>query len=150
MAESDEKVIRKLIEARNAAICDGDAARALEAVAEDVTSYDLRPPLVHQGAAARDRWALEQWLATWDGPVAVELCDPTVAVDGDLAVAFGLGHMQGCKKVEGDVELWYRVTLVFERLRGTWKVVHEHLSVPFRMDGSGRAALDLRPDGPTA
>ena len=86
----------------------------------------------------------------WAGPVAVELCDPTVAVDGDLAVVFGLGHMQGRKKTEGDVELWYRVTLVFERLRGGWKVVHEHLSVPFRMDGSGRAALDLRPDGPTA
>jgi ketosteroid isomerase-like protein len=150
MGESDETVIRKLIEARNAAIHEGDAERALEAVAENVTSYDLRPPLVYRGAAARDRFALEQWFATWEGPIVVDLSDPTVMVDGDLAVAFGLGHMQGRKKAEGEVELWYRVTLCFERVRGAWKVVHEHLSVPFRMDGSGLAALDLRPDGPTA
>ena len=150
MAKSDETTLRKLIEARNASIRAGDAAGALEAVAENVTSYDLRPPLVFHGAAARDKWALEQWLASWDGPVDVEMHDPTIMVDGDLAVAFGLSRMRGKKKAEGKVELWYRVTLCFERKHGEWKVFHEHISVPFLMDGSGKAALDLRPEGPTA
>jgi hypothetical protein len=29
---------------------------------------------------------------------------------------------------------------------GTWKIVHEHTSVPFHMDGSFRAATDLTPE----
>ena len=30
-------------------------------------------------------------------------------------------------------------------LAGTWKIAHEHTSVPFYMDGSFRAAVDLEP-----
>jgi hypothetical protein len=29
--------------------------------------------------------------------------------------------------------------------RGQWKITHVHNSVPFAMDGSGRALLDLKP-----
>jgi ketosteroid isomerase-like protein len=141
----DVTTIRELIDARNEAIEKGDAERALGPVAENVTSYDLQPPLAYEGAAARDREGLEEWLATWDGPVAIETQDPTIAVDGDLGFAYGLSRMRGTKKGEGPVELWYRTTLCFERSGGEWKVVHEHRSVPFLMDGSGRAALDLQP-----
>jgi ketosteroid isomerase-like protein len=28
---------------------------------------------------------------------------------------------------------------------GAWKIAHEHTSVPFYMDGSFRAAIDLKP-----
>jgi hypothetical protein len=28
---------------------------------------------------------------------------------------------------------------------GAWKVTHEHFSVPFYMDGSNKAAIDLKP-----
>jgi PhnB protein len=28
---------------------------------------------------------------------------------------------------------------------GGWKAMHEHLSVPFYMDGSKKAAVDLKP-----
>jgi ketosteroid isomerase-like protein len=146
MAETDDATIRKLIEAHSAAIRAGDAARALAVLADDAVSYDLAPPLQHRRAAARDRKALEEWLATWDGPVSQEMRDPTIAVDGDLAFAYGLSRMRGKKKGAGPIELWYRVTLCFERIHGAWKVVHEHASVPFLMDGSGKAALDLRPE----
>ena len=116
-----------------------------EHLAAKVTSYDLRPPLEFRDAAARDVKALEEWFTTWDGPIEVELRDPTIAIDGDLAFAFGLANMRGRKRDEGAVDLWYRVTLCFQRQLGQWKVVHEHASVPFRMDGSEKAALDLRP-----
>ena len=33
----------------------------------------------------------------------------------------------------------------FRREGGQWKVAHVHDSVPFAMDGSGRALLDLKP-----
>lgn len=41
--------------------------------------------------------------------------------------------------------LWYRVTIGLRRVDGRWLVVHEHESVPFLMDGSFAAAVDLKP-----
>ena len=43
------------------------------------------------------------------------------------------------------MDLWVRTTLGFRKADGRWRVVHEHVSVPFYMDGSERAALDLKP-----
>ena len=68
-----------------------------------------------------------------------------MVVDGDLAVAWGLSRMRGKKRDTGPVELWYRTTLCFQRQHGKWKVIHEHASVPFLMDGSDKAAIDLKP-----
>ncbi len=43
------------------------------------------------------------------------------------------------------VDMWLRETLCFRKIDGRWLVTHEHASVPFYMDGSERAALDLKP-----
>ncbi len=50
------------------------------------------------------------------------------------------------RKTDGEViDLWRRQTFGLKRVRGAWKIVHEHSSVPFYMDGSYRAAIDLKP-----
>ena len=71
--------------------------------------------------------------------------DPTILVDGDLAVAFEPQPHARRSAARVPVDLWYRTTLCFQRQRGKWKVVHEHGSVPMLMDGSGKAATQLRP-----
>jgi PhnB protein len=38
-----------------------------------------------------------------------------------------------------------RATVGFRKVDGKWRVVHEHVSVPFYMDGSYKAAVDLKP-----
>ncbi|MCH5378013.1 MAG: nuclear transport factor 2 family protein [Planctomycetes bacterium] len=38
--------------------------------------------------------------------------------------------------------------MVFGRLDGGWRIVQHHASVPFHMDGSLRAAIDLAPQAP--
>jgi PhnB protein len=53
--------------------------------------------------------------------------------------------MQGTKTDGTAVDLWFRGTLVLRRTDGGWKIVHEHESVPFYMDGSFGAAIDLAP-----
>ena len=150
MAQEDVKAIRELIEAHAAAVRAKDAERALAWLAERVTAYELQPPLEYRDGAARDPSELARWFDTWDGPVEVEIPDPIIAVEGDLAFAYGLCRMRGKKKggVEkgGQVDLWFRSTLCFEREHGRWKVVHQHDSVPFRMDGTEKAALDLKPE----
>jgi ketosteroid isomerase-like protein len=50
-------------------------------------------------------------------------------------------------KLDGQhAEWWQRITICLRRIDGIWKIVHEHTSVPFYMDGSYRAATDLKPD----
>ena len=142
----DEKSIREMIQARNAAVRAGDAKRALDVNASRIASYQLRPPLEYRDARARDAKDMEAWFATWEGPLEIDMPEPTILVDGDLAVAWGLSRMRGTKRDSGPVEMWYRTTLAFQRQRGEWKVVHEHASVPMMMDGSGAAAANLRPD----
>jgi ketosteroid isomerase-like protein len=41
--------------------------------------------------------------------------------------------------------MWIRSTLGLKKIDDGWQITHEHNSVPFSMDGSERAALDLRP-----
>jgi SnoaL-like domain len=50
-------------------------------------------------------------------------------------------HKDRCEKVD----VWTRSTAVFRKEGGAWKVMHVHSSVPFYMDGSLKAAVDLKP-----
>lgn len=91
------------------------------------------------------REGLTAWLATWDGPVRIDNQDADFAVQGDLAYISAINRMRGTQSDGTAVDLWFRTTMVFARREGRWRIVHEHSSVPFHMDGSLRAAVDLRP-----
>jgi PhnB protein len=104
-------------------------------------AYSLAPPLV----AEDDARGLDAWFATWRGPIGWEIDALDVAVSGDVAFAHGLVRMTGTKTDGEQVDLWFRQTLGLREVRGAWKIVHEHHSVPFYMDGSFRAATDLKP-----
>ena len=89
---------------------------------------------------------MKQWFDTWDGPITWSMHEVNIAVGGDIAYAHGLGHMTG-KKVDGEqVDVWVRCTGGFRKKGGTWQVTHQHTSVPFYMDGSLKAAVDLKPE----
>jgi uncharacterized protein (TIGR02246 family) len=141
---NDEEKIRTILNARAEAISKGDAKAALRSLADDVVVYDLPPPLLYEGDKAKSVEALEGWFDTWDGPVQVSIDQPTIMVSGDLAVAFGLLRMHGTKKMEGPLDQWSRSTVVLTRRDGEWRIAHEHNSFPLRMDGSGKAATDLK------
>ena len=144
--QTDIDTIRRLIAARDAAVANNDAEAAIRPLARDVVVYDLQPPLAFVGDDARDAQALRAWLATWKAPgPRVEFHESRILVDGDLAVAHGFNRLRGDKIGEGPVELWFRTTLVFARSADGWRVVHDHDSVPMEMDGSGLAAVHLKP-----
>jgi ketosteroid isomerase-like protein len=63
----------------------------------------------------------------------------------DVAFCHGLTHMTGTKTDGELVDLWFRSTVGLRRTAAGWQITHEHDSTPFYMDGSGRAATDLRP-----
>jgi PhnB protein len=53
--------------------------------------------------------------------------------------------MNGTKTDGEQVDLWFRATVGLRKIGGRWRITHEHESVPFYMDGSYRAAVDLKP-----
>jgi ketosteroid isomerase-like protein len=141
----DEIAIRVLLDQRARATSSKDPAGSLAAFAPDVVTYDIAPPLVQRGAEATDPNALLQWFASWNGPIGLDLSDVTVHCAGDLAFCYGLLHMRGARADGEQTDIWVRSTVCLEKRGGTWKNVHEHTSVPLRMDGSGKAATDLKP-----
>lgn len=142
---TDRNTILAVVEAGFAAIAAGDADAAVAGFSPDVVAFDLQPPLAFTGAEARDPDGLRAWFTTWQAPPRIALRAPRVEIEGPLAVVYGLANMRGRKTDGADIDLWYRVTFVLRDGEGGWRIIHSHSSVPFRMDGSEKAALDLRP-----
>jgi len=126
----DETKIRNLIDERADALRNKDARGVISHVAEDFVQFSLAPPLIATDANVK---GFEAWFATWQGQL------------GCIAFSHSLNRMTGTKTDGQKVDLWFRQTLCFRTINGTWAIVHEHESVPFYMDGSFRAAIDLKP-----
>ena len=143
---NDEKQIRNLLDDFTRAIHDKDAAGVIETLTKDAVIFDLAPPLRHGPKANHDRKPLEEWFATWKSPITSQSKDLEIAIGGDVAYSYGLQHMTGTKMDGEKVDLWFRATACFRREGGRWGITHMHNSVPFAMDGSGKALLELKPD----
>lgn len=126
----------------------GDAERVRAVYTFDAVRCDLAPPLVQPNLpAAEAAEGLRDWLATFDGPVRIEYREPTVVADGDVAFVHALTSMTATPA--GTTEpftLWFRSTYGLRRIDGAWRIVHQHESVPFHMDGSFAAAVELTPE----
>lgn len=133
--------IAAVMEAVRRGLLKQDARAVAAAYAADAVIFDLPPPLAH----SLDMEQLANWLTSWGGPVDQTLQDFRFTVDGDLAVGYGLMHVSTRTKSGEDAAWWMRATVCLARQSGEWKIVHEHTSVPFHMDGSYRAAIDLTP-----
>lgn len=133
--------IEALFQALTQAHAEHDADAIVSAYAPDAVIFDLAPPLGRRGL---DREQVAAWLATWKGPLEVEAEDAELTIKDNFAFSTALNRMHGYKGGE-ETDIWFRCTLCLEIQDGHWKIVHEHTSVPFYMDGSYHAAVDLKP-----
>jgi ketosteroid isomerase-like protein len=143
--QADEQQIRALLETRLAALRTKDASQFVAAFDASIVKFDLAPPLQETGSSVLDPAGLQWWLNTWDGDVVVELAQLSITVGGGAAFCHCLEHIQGTRNDGEGQDMWIRSTLGLKKIDDAWKITHEHNSVPFSMDGSERAALDLRP-----
>jgi ketosteroid isomerase-like protein len=97
---------------------DHDADAIVRAYAPDAVIFDLAPPLGRHGMR--------------------------LTVGGNLACVSALSRMRGRQGGEAQ-DLWYRTTVCLQKTSGRWQIICDHSSVPFYMDGSYRAAVDLTP-----
>ena len=139
---SDVGAIGAIIAAIEAAYHAKDAAAIAHHYAPGAVIADLAPPLRRRGF---DVSATQAWLDGWDGPVKLTTHDLEIQVDGDLALCHGLLHTRARTR-SGEQEAWWpRITIALTRAPSGWRIIHEHSSVPFHMDGSLHAAIDLEP-----
>jgi ketosteroid isomerase-like protein len=139
-----EEAIRAVIGERIEAMRTRDAARTISTLAPGVVGFELGPPL-RLGEEQRDPGGLEAWFAGWEGPIEIEFRDLMIAVSGDVGYSHSLNRLSGTRTGGAKVDFWMRSTLGFRKIDGAWKIAHGHSSVPFAMDGSYRALLDLQP-----
>lgn len=140
----EETEIRAQIDAWGAALRAKHLEKIVSRYAPDAVTADLAPPLWNRGADAL-RKNFGEWFRSWIGPIGFEMRDVHVTTSGDVAFARMLNHIQGMRTNGDATDVWVRATVCFRKIGGEWKVVHEHVSVPFYMDGSFRAAVDLKP-----
>jgi ketosteroid isomerase-like protein len=147
IARRDEAEIRELIGEQAIAMQARDAERLLTArYAPEIVKFDLAPPLQHTGPELLDVSRLQSWFAGFDGPIDYEIRDLTVTAGEDVAFAHSLNRLSTTPHGATEkFDLWFRATVCLRKIDGAWRITHEHNSTPFYMDGSFKAALDLRP-----
>jgi ketosteroid isomerase-like protein len=138
---NEEAQVRAVIENWAAALAAKDARRVISHYGEGVVQFTLAPPLVSDEGADE----LKTWFDGWQGPIGFELDDLTIASANGVAFSHSLTRLTGTRTDDEKTDLWFRLTLGLRKIGGAWKIVHAHESVPFYMDGSFRAAIDLKP-----
>jgi ketosteroid isomerase-like protein len=141
----DKNEIRTVVEGRAATLQTGDVKALLAYYAPRVVEFSLAPPLRQQNDA-QDPEPVERWMATFEAPPKRAVTQLEIAVSGDVAYATSIDCLTATPKgMPESFSLWYRVTLGLRKVDGEWLIAHEHESVPFEMDGSFKASVDLKP-----
>jgi ketosteroid isomerase-like protein len=143
MSAAEEAAIRGQIEK----VIDGLRAKDLDTLREpyapDVVSFDVEPPLQHVGIEAK----LASWTRVFQvfETVDYELRDLTLTVGADVAFGYAFGRLSGTmKNGVATAGMWVRVTYGLRKIDGTWRIVHDQVSVPFDIL-SGKGVVDLEP-----
>jgi ketosteroid isomerase-like protein len=140
--EIEEAEIRNLVEAWAASIRAKDVKGVVLRTWSQSVGFYLAPPL--RGDAPLEK-SLGEWFASFAVPIGYEVRDLKVHVGDDVAFCHSLNRISGRRTDGMETDVWIRETMGFCKIDGKWLIAHEHESVPFYMDGSNRAALDLKP-----
>jgi PhnB protein len=138
--------IRAVLAARTSALRTRDADAVTRLYEPGALMFELAPPLAFTVHPERTPRGYRAWFATWDGPIHYKTKDLDIALYGrDFALAQGYVRIHGSKIDGQKIDSWYRQTLALRKSKAGWRIAHQHTSVPYLMDGSDRAALDLKP-----
>jgi uncharacterized protein (TIGR02246 family) len=141
---TDQARIRQLLDNWVEALRSKDVGAVMSHYAPDIVAFDLAPPLQYTGADLyRKNW--EAWFPTFRGPIGYEIRDLSIAASDDVAFCHSFNRITGTRTDGEKTNVWVRATICCRKIDGKWKIAHEHQSVPFYMDGSYRAAVDLKP-----
>jgi len=140
---NDEAEIQRLLDDGTRSIRDKNLEGVMSLYAPEVVSFDIVPPLRYLGAEAfRNVW--EEVFSSFQGPIGYEMHDLSITVGDDVAFTHSLNRIRGTLTTGQKTDLWLRWTACFQKINGTWLIVHHQNSVPVDLE-TGRAVLDLKP-----
>ena len=110
-----------------------DGIMKVYAPGSDLFVFDVVPPRQYVGADAyRKDW--KGFLDTFKGPIKFTVSDLAIDAGGKMAYSHSVQHISGTDTKAKPVDMTVRVTDVYRKSGGEWRVVHEHVSVPVNMD----------------
>jgi len=108
---------------------------------KDIVLYDIVPGLQYKGADAVH--ADENNFFSNATDVKAEFVDLTVVTDGKMGLARSIQHITWKDKDGKPQEATMRVTDVYHKVNGEWKVIHSHVSVPVDLK-TGQGQMNLK------
>ena len=127
---SDEEQILELVSQWSAALSACDLDGMMRHYAEDAVLFDACPPYKTVGRdGIRGVW--EKCLPFFPSKFRSEHRDLVVEVDGGCAFVYGMHHFVAEQPDHPCGQSWLRVSIGFRKTGGEWRVVHEHVSMPF-------------------
>lgn len=142
----DEQRIRCLKDEMTAALRRKSTVDVMALFAEQSVMFVLAPPLMFRsGVNAPGAAGVQAWFDSFEGELGYEVRDLEVACASAVAFCHSLDRISGQRTDGTKTDLWVRETLGLRKIRGAWRIAHQHQSVPMYMDGSNKAAIDLQP-----
>jgi ketosteroid isomerase-like protein len=128
-SSKDEMDIQALIKRWAKAVREENRAGIHADHDSEILMFDVPPPLLSRG--------LDAYMATWERflswsekPVAFGFHDVKVIAGVDVAFATAIGKCAGIDPNGKREELEFRLTMGFKKVDGSWRVIHEHHSLP--------------------
>jgi uncharacterized protein (TIGR02246 family) len=111
---------------------------------ESLVVFDVVPPRQYVGAKAY-RKDYDDVFASFSGPVETfDISELSIMTDGDLGVSHSVQRAVLTDKEGKKVDMTFRVTDVYRKIKGKWLIVHEHVSAPVDL-ATGKADFSGKP-----
>jgi len=128
---SDEQAIRRIYDEFSAAILAKDIEKVMSFYAKDadLVFFDGFAPRQYTGQASY-RKSYTEFFKLFPGKSTSQIDVNRVIVSGPLAAAYGTDRWLVTGTDGKPVEMVFRFTNLFKKVRGRWLIMHEHLSFP--------------------
>ena len=140
--EEIRALVQRLVTAAKAK--DISAIMAVYVADESLSVFDITPPLQYVGAKAYTK-AWEDFFAALPGPLEITIHEFNVMTDGPFGFSHEIDTWSGTDPEGKKVTFTMRITYVYRKVNGKWRIIHEHGSVPVDVT-TGRAELSLKPE----
>ena len=109
----------------------------------DYLAFDVMPPFTFEGwDTFRAHW--KRFFAMFDSDPVFERADTRIFCSGDIA--FSTGFTRFAASVGGEeIDLWTRETLCYRKYEGSWRIFHDHVSVPIDLE-THLGVTDFKPE----
>jgi uncharacterized protein (TIGR02246 family) len=128
-SSTDEMQIKALIDRWAKAVRDENRPAIRADHDPNMLMFDVPPPFVSRG--------LDAYMATWeeflscsDKPVVFDFHDVNVTAGTDVAFATAIGRCVSTDHKGKHEALEFRLTMGLRKIDGSWRIFHEHHSVP--------------------